>query len=718
MKSRFFLARAWMPALIFSSLLLTRIAFAGNTWDGGGGGSFLWSNNANWSPDGQPGYGTLTFSGATGTTNIVDQNYSMNIVLWTDSSPWTLNQSNSAVVSLFDNSGAQAKVENQSSGLVTINAPITFGATAGANFGEINAVNGNITFGTGTLTVNGSILSDIRLYGSSRIVNFNNTVNASGKDFGIATSGTGHTINIGGSFTASNFSVMNGGTLNLNSGGTLNSTGVRLGSDFVGSGNINNTLGATFQLTNAAGGQTFAGTLNAGGGNTSNALVLNSLNTSGTNTLSGNLFLDSNLTITQSSGGTATINGTTLDLKAQTLSLKGAGGSVNISGVLSNSSAGGQLVVGTNGLAGSGGTVTLSAANTYSGQTFVRNGTLALASGGTVANSTIRLGSTSGTSVDASINLTSVTGGQTISSTINPVTTSGSGTLLFASQNTSGTNTFSGHLGLDRDLTVAQSSGGILALTQARAGGAGTTTGTDIKGFTLSLSPAANGKINYSGDIYNSASNGNVVTGGGGSVNLSGANTYSGTTVINNGTLQASAAGALGGTSNVTINTGGTLLLTNTATTNRINNSATITMAGGNITFNGNVTEGPSPGTGALTLTANSIIDFAGGNGVINFGNSSGAAWTGGTTLSIYNWDGLPAGNGNDQIIFGIDNNALTGSQLAQVNFYSGNGSGFLGTATILSDGELVPIPEPGAVFTTLGLLGLVGYRERRRRRG
>jgi len=40
---------------------------------------------------------------------------------------------------------------------------------------------------------------------------------------------------------------------------------------------------------------------------------------------------------------------------------------------------------------------------------------------------------------------------------------------------------------------------------------------------------------------------------------------------------------------------------------------------------------------------------------------------------------------------------------------FSGSGTGFLGTATILSDGELVPIPEPSTIFSTLGLLGLVG---------
>jgi hypothetical protein len=138
-------------------------------------------------------------------------------------------------------------------------------------------------------------------------------------------------------------------------------------------------------------------------------------------------------------------------------------------------------------------------------------------------------------------------------------------------------------------------------------------------------------------------------------------------------------------------------------------------MSGGTIGFSGNITEASSPGTGALTLTTNSIVDFAGGNSIINFGASNLAAWTGGAILSIYNWDGLYTGGGNDQVLFGSDTTGLTQSQLNQVSFFSGPGSGFLGSAFILSNGELVPVPEPSAVFTVLGLLGLVGYRERRR---
>jgi len=114
---------------------------------------------------------------------------------------------------------------------------------------------------------------------------------------------------------------------------------------------------------------------------------------------------------------------------------------------------------------------------------------------------------------------------------------------------------------------------------------------------------------------------------GGGTLALTNTNTFTGTTTVSAGTLEAGAAGALGNTTNPNL-TGETLLLSNTGTTGRLNDSATVTMAGGTMAFSGNVSEGSSPGVGALTLTANSVIDFAGGNAHINFAASNLASWS------------------------------------------------------------------------------------------
>lgn len=64
----------------------------------------------------------------------------------------------------------------------------------------------------------------------------------------------------------------------------------------------------------------------------------------------------------------------------------------------------------------------------------------------------------------------------------------------------------------------------------------------------------------------------------------------------------------------------------------------------------------------------------------------------------------------------------MSAQTLAQINFYSGgNGSVLVGNGSEISFGtpansfEVVPVPEPGTIFGGLALLGLVGWRERRR---
>lgn len=226
---------------------------------------------------------------------------------------------------------------------------------------------------------------------------------------------------------------------------------------------------------------------------------------------------------------------------------------------------------------------------------------------------------------------------------------------------------------------------GAVTLTNGSITGTGTLTGTSygVQNGNISANLAG------SGVAMNKTTAGVVV--------LTGANTFTGATTISGGTLTAGAANALGGTSNVTIQTGGTLLLAG-ATTDHINDSATMTLAGG--TFN---TAGLSESAmGALSLTSSSIIDLANGASIIKFANSNGT-WTG--TLNIYNWTGIPViGGGTDQLFFGSDTSGLTGTQLSQIAFYSGAGTGFLGGAEWANPttGEVVPfseVPEPGTWF-------------------
>src|SRR5262249_34626189 len=100
------------------------------------------------------------------------------------------------------------------------------------------------------------------------------------------------------------------------------------------------------------------------------------------------------------------------------------------------------------------------------------------------------------------------------------------------------------------------------------------------------------------------------------------------------------------------------------------------------------------------------------------FDDSHAASWTG--TLSIYNY-----ALGNDHLFFGIVDHAfdgidggLTNTQLTQISFFTGLGTGFLGSASFLSSGvgEVVPVPEPSMFAVAISLLGFAGWRERQRR--
>jgi autotransporter-associated beta strand protein len=200
---------------------------------------------------------------------------------------------------------------------------------------------------------------------------------------------------------------------------------------------------------------------------------------------------------------------------------------------------------------------------------------------------------------------------------------------------------------------------------------------------------------------------------------LTNANTFTGATTVNSGTLEAAAAGALGNTASVTVNTGGTLLLSGTG--NRINNSATFNLAGGELDTGG-TSEGAATtiGLGALTLSASSIIDFTGAAATLTF--ASGAYTSG--VLSITNWSGVPLTAGldgvNDRLIFAGDNTArlafLSAFNQSSILF-GGFSSGYTALQFDANYFEVVPVPEPSAALTALGLIGLGAWREGRRRR-
>lgn len=146
-------------------------------------------------------------------------------------------------------------------------------------------------------------------------------------------------------------------------------------------------------------------------------------------------------------------------------------------------------------------------------------------------------------------------------------------------------------------------SGGILQLGEGGTGGS-LTSASIVNNTTLVYN--RDGSMTYSGVI---SGPGNVTNAGPGVVSLSGANTYTGTTAINAGTLRVNSPGSLAVESAVTVNSGGTLGGTGT-----INGPVTIA-AGGTL----------APGASVGTLTINNTVSL-GGTTVMEVSRDNGFA--------------------------------------------------------------------------------------------
>lgn len=248
----------------------------------------------------------------------------------------------------------------------------------------------------------------------------------------------------------------------------------------------------------------------------------------------------------------------------------------------------------------------------------------------------------------------------------------------------------------------------------------------------LNIANTVTARFDSNGNTFTIAGNinggGNLAKVGPGTLVLTGANTYTGTTTINAGTLNAAAPNALGSTTSVSVNSGGTLLFSNSGTTDRVNDSAGVKLnANGSPTVaidTGGLSEhgaaNNDAGLGALTLASSSIIDMGNGASILAFANSllQSPNWSG--TLSIYNWSGTPlTGGGLDQLFFGNNSSGLSLAQLADFQFYSGAGTGaYTPGAIILSDGEVVPltaVPEPSTWIGAALALAAIGFSQRQR---
>ena len=298
------------------------------------------------------------------------------------------------------------------------------------------------------------------------------------------------------------------------------------------------------------------------------------------------------------------------------------------------------------------------------------------------------------------------------------VSTTGTGATFRLASNFDNNSLGNAALKLGAGISMTRNAGTNATITTnigTLSGAAGSFLGGSLTGsgtFTFSIG-ARNENATFAGNLVDGSSKTALTKVGSGTQVLSGSNSYTGATTLSGGIAELS--GSLTGTISVNL-TSGTLLLSGAS--EAINNAAALSLsAGTKVAFNTGLS-GRTETLNSLVLLGNAILDF--GDGDTNtFAFTNGITGLGSNTLSIYNWSG-PIGAGTQDIL--ALSNTLSPTELSHVSFFSdGAGLTFLGTGNQISFGgpnfQVVPVPEPAstAALGAAGLLGLIGFRERRR---
>jgi autotransporter-associated beta strand protein len=729
-------------ALIF---LVTASFTPAATWTWTGlGGNVNWNTGSNWSPGTIPASASTTdliFAGTTNTgTALVPLNQNI-------ATPFLLNNLTFAAgAGSFYLGGGAMRFDGGNSNSIT---QTSSSAQSIANAFDAPSSNGRVT-----LTLDG---------GGSGVVTMSGVISAGSghRDYAIEKTGAS-TFSLTGTNTYAGGTTISGGTLIVNSAASLghNSGGLimnagtlEVAASFSSSRAITlNSAASTFLIDPA---QTYTVTSGITGTGALNKTGTGTMVLSGANTYSGGTIISAGTLRLGSADrllntGAITVSGGTFDLQtfSETVGVVTlSSGSIIGTGTLTGSAYAFQAGTVSAPLGGTAaltkttaGTLTLSGANSYSGGTTINGGTVIINSSANLGNVagalTINAGTleiATGFTTDRVISLGDVASTFqidpgvtfTVSSSISgtgALNKTGSGTMALNGANTysGGTVVSAGTLRINSneriantsDLTVAGGTFNVQTFSETVANvtlSSGSITGTGAGTLTASTFTLESG----SASAILAGSGATMTKTTAGTVTLTGANTFTGATTIDGGTLTASASSgsALGATSSVTVNSGGTLLL---GANNQINNTATITLAGGTLD-KGNFSEGSAstPGVGPLTLTASgSQIDFGSGTvGVLTF-----ASFTPGSfTLTINNWTGTPGGVGSgstDRLIFNSDQSA---------NLSSFAFTGFAGAMEFdLGNGyyEITPltaVPEPSTYFAAGLALALVVFQQARR---
>jgi autotransporter-associated beta strand protein len=568
------------------TLLFAKVSLASNgAWYSTNGvyRNTFWTNSWNWSASPYPsGNQTATFNNSLNTTNT------------------TLDLSGLSIISniVFDASGV---------------ASYTLGSN-GVNQQALVLPNGSIVQITST-AVNGQRINAAVLLGNDRSASTHTFRND--QPYG--------TLTLAGDVTTTN----SGGTAGAK---TLNIAGI--GNVTLG-GNILLGGATSLTLTDAT-----AGTLLlTGSSNRINTVNVNS----GTLTLIGTNLFD---TVNVNNDSIVNSYGTN---SLQTMNINGTGRSVInvVSGWLSfTNGGGGTLLANQNVVINGPGLIVLPAgpANNPTGDNYAGAGKTLVINAGLTGPAGLELWSGSGTYVLNGTNdfLGNVTMGPAGTLSVARIgnkgsTTSNLGQGTTVTLNASGTRLLYTGAGETSDrIFTLNSSGcildnsgtGYLKLTSPISVAAG--------GKTLILQGSTASAAEFAGQLRNDSGALSLLKDGTGTWCLSTNNTYTGTTVLNNGTLALTGAnGAISASTAFAVSTNSVLLLNNTSSvnnTNRISDTATISLCGGTLSFSNNGSSASySENLGAVTVnqgysTVATVQAAAGQTATLRFASLTHAA--------------------------------------------------------------------------------------------
>jgi len=586
-------------------------------------------------------------------------------------------------------------------GAVILTANNSYSGGTSIDRGTLQLGNGGTSGSiTGNVTDNGTLAFD-----RSDVVTFDGVISGTGT---VEQNGTGATI-LTGTNTYTGGTTINAGRLQIGNGGTTGSI----------VGNVTDNLSLVFDRSDNV---AFAGSISGPGSVTqigTGTLTLSGKNSYAgeTNILNGVLSVnnDGNLGaggITIRNNGELLTTGT--DFATNKTIILGAGGgtlatvggsSATYRGIISGT---GPLHIGD---PANGGTVILTANNSYSGGTSIAHGTLQLGNGGTSGSITGNVTDNGTLAFDRS----DVVIFDGVISGAGSVQQNGAGTTILA-----GTNTYTGGTTINAG-TLQIGNGGTV----------GSIVGNVTDNASLVFDRSDN--LAFAGSI---SGPGSLTQIGTGTLTLSGQNSYTGGTNILNGVLSVNNDGNIGA-GGITIRNNGELLTTGTNfTTNKTINlgagGGTLATVGGSSATYGGIVSGASPlhigdpaNGGTVILTANN--NYSGGTSIDRGTLQLGNGGTSGSIAGNITDNGTLAFNRSDVVTFGgvingtgsVQQNGTGTTILTGTNTYSGGtniasgtlvaGSGTpFGSGPVQISGNASLLEIPNDVTVTAGPTNII----------